>query len=440
MNLRPGSVSVSSCLLLAALIGCGSVSPEIPDADPPDADPPDVMPMCGNGSVEFGEECDDSGESAGCDADCTAASCGDGTTNETAGEDCDASGQSADCDDDCTLAECGDGVTNAAAAEDCDDSGQTATCDGDCTAVSCGDGTVNDLAGEACDLGAANDDRARCGGDCNWGPGLDGTFDATAPTWETRTASGGNLYGLQSFHYTGMTLIRDSHAGKTYNPASNVWGAMPIVPAGSNSIWSDAAVGVDAMFTPRDGNMWKLTYATGAWTIAHGGVPNGTTQLTAADYDGEGRIWYKGPLSGDLVRYDPATGMTMTIAYVPPAPMDFYETRVVYDPITNSIAYGGYNGNRFAVYDIDTGAFTLGTVTPGGRLKDNTCGDRSGHAYSGSEFGITMHQYTIATDSWVMIPNPPAAHDNVSTCVVSQDGWLYYATGSNWYRLSLGTH
>ena len=46
-------------------------------------------PVCGDGSVDLGETCDDSGESATCDADCTAVSCGDGVTNSTAGETCD---------------------------------------------------------------------------------------------------------------------------------------------------------------------------------------------------------------------------------------------------------------------------------------------------------------------------------------------------------------
>ena len=36
------------------------------------------------------EQCDDAGESADCDSDCTVAECGDGTLNETRGEECDA--------------------------------------------------------------------------------------------------------------------------------------------------------------------------------------------------------------------------------------------------------------------------------------------------------------------------------------------------------------
>jgi len=45
--------------------------------------------LCGNGSIDTGEDCDDSGESATCDADCTFVVCGDGMRNLTAGEECD---------------------------------------------------------------------------------------------------------------------------------------------------------------------------------------------------------------------------------------------------------------------------------------------------------------------------------------------------------------
>jgi cysteine-rich repeat protein len=45
--------------------------------------------VCGDGTVDPGEDCDDAGESATCDTDCTPALCGDGWTNTTAGEACD---------------------------------------------------------------------------------------------------------------------------------------------------------------------------------------------------------------------------------------------------------------------------------------------------------------------------------------------------------------
>ena len=51
-----------------------------------------LPPGCGNGVLENGEDCDDEGESADCNADCTPAVCGDGKLNLTAGEECDPEG------------------------------------------------------------------------------------------------------------------------------------------------------------------------------------------------------------------------------------------------------------------------------------------------------------------------------------------------------------
>ena len=56
---------------------------------------------------------------------------------------CDDGGESATCNDDCTVAMCGDGMINASAGEICDDSGESATCDSDCTPAECGDGVAN---------------------------------------------------------------------------------------------------------------------------------------------------------------------------------------------------------------------------------------------------------------------------------------------------------
>ena len=108
---------------------------------------------CGNGVITAPETCDDSGESASCDANCTAAACGDGTINTTAGEVCD-DGDLVDgngCDSNCTPTGCGNGVITAP--ETCDDSGESATCDADCTVATCGDSTTNATAGEDCDDG-----------------------------------------------------------------------------------------------------------------------------------------------------------------------------------------------------------------------------------------------------------------------------------------------
>jgi cysteine-rich repeat protein len=144
---------------------------------------------CGDGRVHKldGEECDDDGESAFCDIDCTWPVCGDGHRNMLAGEDCDdgntvagdgcnayckneicgdgvvdeSAGEQCDprdaqtepCNLDCTLPRCGDNYINPAAGEECDSGGESLFCDGDCTIARCGDGLLNTTSGEACDDG-----------------------------------------------------------------------------------------------------------------------------------------------------------------------------------------------------------------------------------------------------------------------------------------------
>jgi cysteine-rich repeat protein len=48
---------------------------------------------------------------------------------------------------------CGDGIVNNSGTEACDDGGESAACDADCTVAVCGDSTVNAMAGETCDDG-----------------------------------------------------------------------------------------------------------------------------------------------------------------------------------------------------------------------------------------------------------------------------------------------
>ncbi len=121
------------------------------------------MTPCGDGIVHEDEECDDMGESAACDANCTFALCGDNTLNLVAGEACDDGAPTATCNADCSLVACGDGLVNGPAGEDCDDMGESATCDEDCTDVLCGDGQLNELAGEICDDSAES---PACDPDC----------------------------------------------------------------------------------------------------------------------------------------------------------------------------------------------------------------------------------------------------------------------------------
>ncbi|MEM9453116.1 MAG: DUF4215 domain-containing protein [Myxococcota bacterium] len=133
--------------------------------------------ICGNGALEDGEACDDAGDSALCDADCTPAACGDGTLNGVAGEECDDAGESAMCNLDCTLATCGDGLLNRAAGEACDDAGDSARCNADCSPAACGDGVLNGAAGEDCD---DQGESATCDDDCTVAVCGDGLVNTTA--------------------------------------------------------------------------------------------------------------------------------------------------------------------------------------------------------------------------------------------------------------------
>jgi CSLREA domain-containing protein len=114
---------------------------------------------CGNGIVEAAEQCDDGGESATCNANCTTAVCGDSIVNATAGEQCDDGNTTAGdgCSDTCQTEGaglCGNGVIDGT--EECDDGNTTdgdgcsSTCTNEGAAV-CGDNILQ--AGEECDDG-----------------------------------------------------------------------------------------------------------------------------------------------------------------------------------------------------------------------------------------------------------------------------------------------
>jgi cysteine-rich repeat protein len=133
------------------------------------------LATCGDGFIDSAdprvEECDDAGESATCNRDCTRRSCGDKITNQTAGEECDDGGETSRCNANCKFARCGDFATNPAAGEQCDSGAlQTATCEATCKTPRCGDSIKNAATGEQCDDGGiqsasceANCKAPRCG-------------------------------------------------------------------------------------------------------------------------------------------------------------------------------------------------------------------------------------------------------------------------------------
>lgn len=147
--------------------------------------------ICGDGMIVGAEGCDDANTADldGCDSMCVVEPgwacmaapsvcdeiCGDGLV--VGAEICDDGGASPTCNADCTSALCGDGAINVAGGEECDDGGETATCDADCTNVVCGDGTHNVAASEECDDGGES---AACDTDCTPSMCGDDLLNATA--------------------------------------------------------------------------------------------------------------------------------------------------------------------------------------------------------------------------------------------------------------------
>ena len=128
--------------------------------------------ICGNGTIEDGEQCDDGNRfnDDACSNTCESSNCGDGEVNPGE-EDCD-DGNRIDtdgCRNDCSPARCGDGVARTDIApgqrghESCDDGNAVDddACLASCQSARCGDGirrtdlTIDELGYEACDDGNA---------------------------------------------------------------------------------------------------------------------------------------------------------------------------------------------------------------------------------------------------------------------------------------------
>jgi hypothetical protein len=391
--------------------------------------------VCGDSELDPGEDCDDGAESASCDADCTAAECGDTTMNATAGEDCDDGGESATCNADCTVSSCGDGVMNATAGEDCDGAGESADCNSDCSVAACGDGIVNATAGEICEptTTAVYDRCAFCD---YYGAGLDGTF---GKTWEPLDNIGDYVPAIQGFHYAGAPYLYEMALNWRYDIAADAWDYLKGFNPVANEYYRAGACDGTSIWTVGDGYMNQFDLATETWTTHKGVIPDGGSQQSAGAVDGDGNIWYHGP--DGLVRYDPITDTAS--AEMVHEKIYQYETRIAYDPIDNKIAFAGFLNDYLLIYDIAKGTFTSSSSNPGNYIHDNSCGDNSGGMYVGSDTDETaMYRYDIAADTFTPLPPLPIGHDNSSGCVVSQDGYLYVGTysGPAFFRLPLGKY
>lgn len=130
--------------------------------------------ICGNGIVEYPEECDDGNASNvdSCSNECRVAGCGDGV--RALGEDCDDGNgrNNDDCLNTCKIPSCGDGILHnlGSGREFCDDGEDNgpfpARCSEACTWIECGNGEVDP--GEECDDGELNSTVASCLPSCVW--------------------------------------------------------------------------------------------------------------------------------------------------------------------------------------------------------------------------------------------------------------------------------
>ena len=178
--------------------------------------------VCGDGFVAPSEECDEAqanADDAACTSACTLAVCGDGLVGP--GEECDTDPVGGvPCGPTCVLVGCGNGILEPEFDEECDDGGESATCDSDCTAARCGDEHTNATAGERCDNDDNSDatddlgvDDSACMANCTiplfWD---DSETGSTVKGWTHQKLSGGDLV-----EDNWLRTTRRPHVGRSWD-------------------------------------------------------------------------------------------------------------------------------------------------------------------------------------------------------------------------------
>ena len=256
--------------------------------------------VCGNSTVEPGEECDDGNidDTDACTATCQNAICGDGSI-QAGVEACDDGTANSDtdvdaCRTDCTPASCGDAVVDTG--EMCDDGNldDTDACTNACAPATCGDAIVQ-AGTEECDDGNA-DDADACTNACTnavCGDGLvytgieecdDGTANSDTDLDACRTDCAAASCG-DAVVDTGETCDEGASngtgPGNCLADCSAIEMAMPDAGTGTDaggtgtdagSISGDAGVGIDAGTVTRDDGGCGCKVGPGAPTGSGGAL------------------------------------------------------------------------------------------------------------------------------------------------------------------------
>lgn len=155
--------------------------------------------ICGNGTIDADETCDeglDNSDNGACTTACVPAACGDGLLYDGV-ETCDegsANNDAGACTSICTVAVCGDGFVRSGDEEcdDGDDNADTAGCTSECKVAVCGDGLIYGGV-EECDEGTANNDAGSCTSICSVAVCGDGFVQAGVEQCDLGDENGGPL-------------------------------------------------------------------------------------------------------------------------------------------------------------------------------------------------------------------------------------------------------
>ncbi len=265
-----------------------------------------------------------------------------------------------------------------------------------------------------------------------------GVFNGTVgAAWVALAAGGQPTAALMTHQPADIARLYNTVAttAQAYTSSTNTWAAVTSV-APYASYWATMAPWAGNLYMIRNGSIYSYTVATNTWATRGTYVGGDDSNMTESD--NSGHIWGHAG-SGPMISYDVATGVVTSYA-TPYGSLS--ETRMGYDPGDNAIYFGAFGAPNLYRFDLATHAVTTRASIPEPTLNDIFCSDRSGHIYAaGDSAGVTMWQYTIATNLWVRIPDFPLSHGNNGSCTVSvPDRALYVGTGESnvVYRITLG--